>query len=243
MGKVPKIYIGTSGWSYEHWREVFYPPELKSEELLSFYSKHFKTVEINSSFYHLPKETTFENWRNKVPKDFLFSVKVWRRISHLKKLKNVKDDFIIFYKRCLILENKLGPLLFQFPPNFKADKERLNNFCSDLRKIIGKKQKASFELRNETWFNPEIYEILKKYNFNLCFADTPNYPYQEEITSDYIYLRLHGRKILYASKYTTRELKEFAKKIKKWNKETYVYFDNDAYGYAIENAMELKKLL
>lgn len=238
-----KIYIGTSGWSYYHWREVFYPEDLKSEEMLAFYSKYFETVEINSSFYHLPKEKTFENWFKKVPKDFLFSLKVWRRITHLKKLNNIREDMQTFWSRCLALKNKLGHLLFQFPSSFKKNNQKLEKFLRDLRKIIGEEQRASFEFRNKTWFSSDIYKILKKYNFALCFADSPCYPYEEVITADYIYIRLHGHEVLYASKYTKEQLKKYAKKIKKWNRETYIYFDNDAYGYAVENAKEMKSFV
>ena len=253
--KEKRIFIGTSGWNYWHWKNVFYPENLKSEELLPYYAKYFSTVEINSSFYHLPREKTFLNWQEKVPKNFLFSVKVWRRITHLKKLKDIKDDLKTFWQRALALGEKLGPLLFQFPPSFKADKitiKRLEelgkfirrNFWSNSDRI--KKEPIAFEFRHQSWFSEKIYKILKKYNFSLCWADTPYYPYQEVITADYVYLRLHGHEKLYASKYTEKQLKDYAKKIKelvKNKKIVYCYFDNDAYGYAIENALELKEIL
>ena len=252
MGK-DKIYIGTSGWNYWHWREVFYPESLKPKELLSFYAKHFSTVEINSSFYHLPRETTFDHWYDKVPKDFLFSVKVWRRITHLKKLNQIEDDLKTFWQRCFVLKEKLGPLLFQFPPSFKANEitiKRLEKLSKFIRENLWSNsfqlatENCAFEFRHQSWFNESIYKILKKYNFALCWADTPCYPYQEKLTTDYVYIRLHGHEKLYASKYTKKQLQDYAKKIKKLNKERktiYCYFDNDAYGYAIENALELKK--
>ena len=261
-----KIYIGTSGWNYWHWRKIFYPENLKSQEFLSYYAKYFSTVEINSSFYHLPKEKTFLNWQKKVPKNFLFSVKVWRRITHLKKLKDIEEDLKTFWQRSLALKEKLGPLLFQFPPNFKANKitikrlEKLAKFICEnspsLRASLAKggwsnlckfaKGPCAFEFRHQSWFSKKIYKILKKYNFALCWADTPCYPYEEEVTANYIYIRFHGHQQLYASKYTKKQLENYAKKIKKFFKEgktIYCYFDNDAYGYAIENALELKKLL
>ncbi|MFN3301485.1 MAG: DUF72 domain-containing protein [Patescibacteria group bacterium] len=240
-----KIYIGTSGWNYYHWKGIFYPENLKSDELLSYYAQNFSTVEINSSFYHLPREKTFKNWQEKVPKNFLFSVKVWRRITHLKKINKVEDDLKTFWQRCLALKEKLGPLLFQFPPSFKANIEKFEKFCKFFRKLVGE-EKATFEFRNQSWFSLKIYKILKKYNLALCWADTPCYPYQEIVTADYLYLRLHGHEKLYASKYTKKQLQEYALKIKKFlkkGKEAYVYFDNDAYGYAVENAKELKKIL
>ncbi|MCX7779126.1 MAG: DUF72 domain-containing protein [Patescibacteria group bacterium] len=246
MKKNNKILIGTSGWNYFHWRRIFYPVNLNSQELLSYYAQHLSTVEINSSFYHLPQEKTFLHWREKVPKNFLFSVKVWRRITHLKKLNQTEDDLKTFWQRSLVLKEKLGPLLFQFPPSFKLNQIRFKKFCQFLRKLVGKNQKASFEFRNESWFSSEVYKILRKYNFALCWADAPCYPYKEVVTADYLYLRLHGHEQLYASKYTKRQLEAYAKKIKEFFKKgkmIYVYFDNDAYGYAIENALELKKLL
>jgi len=247
-----KIFIGTSGWNYWHWKGIFYPESLKSEELLLFYAQHFSTVEINSSFYHLPREKTFLNWQEKVPNNFLFSVKVWRRITHLKKLKDIEKDLKTFWQRALALKEKLGPLLFQFPPSFKANKitikrlEKLGKFIrGDL--CLNSYQFFAFEFRHESWFKDEIYKILKKYNFALCWADTPSYPYQEVITANYLYLRLHGHEKLYASKYTQKQLRDYSKKIEKFLKNkgkcVYVYFDNDAYGYAIENALELKKML
>lgn len=241
-----KIFIGTSGWNYYHWKGVFYPQDLKSSELLSYYTKYFSTVEINSSFYHLPRETTFLNWQEKVPQNFLFSIKVWRRITHLKKLNQIEEDLKTFWQRCLVLKEKLGPLLFQFPPSFKNNKKRLEKFCKNFRKLVGEDQPAGFEFRHQSWFDKSIYKILKNYNLALCWADTPCYPYQEVVTADYLYLRLHGHQQLYASKYTKKQLEDYAKKINKFLKtgeSVYVYFDNDAYGYAVENALELKNLL
>ena len=246
-----RALIGTSGWDYYHWRGIFYPEDLGSKDLFSYYSRYFSTVEINSSFYHLPRETTFINWYTKAPKDFLFSVKVWRRITHLKKLKAVEDDLKTFYQRSKALKDKLGPLLFQFPPSFNANEatiKRLEKISKFIREnsCFDSRQSVAFEFRHQSWFSEKIYKILKKYNFALCWADTPYYPYQEVVTADYVYFRLHGHEKLYASKYTDKQLKDCADKIKKLikNKKTvYCYFDNDACGYAIENALTLKKLL
>jgi uncharacterized protein YecE (DUF72 family) len=249
---IEKIYIGTSGWQYYHWRSIFYPENLPSKDWLTYYSQNFKTVEINSSFYHLPRKKTFENWASKVPENFLFAVKVWRRITHLKKLKNVKEDFKNFFERSESLKEKFGPLLFQFPPSFKATEnnvKKLKDFLKFIRenKSLNLKDKhLAFEFRHQSWFNKKIYQLLKSYNTALCWADTPYYPYEEVVTADYVYIRLHGHTKLYASKYSKEELKNYAKKIKKLIKEgktVYVYFDNDAFGYAIQNALELNSLI
>jgi len=242
-----KIYIGTSGWTYYHWYGVFYPKELKSKDFLDFYVKFFNTVEINSSFYHLPRIKTFENWYKKTPPNFIFAVKVWRRITHIKSLKNSKSDFKLFFKRAESLKEKFGPLLFQFPPKFKATREnvkRLNNFLKFLSENT--KKHCSLEFRHPSWFDEKIYNLLKKYNIALCWADTPRYPYVEKITADYLYLRLHGHEILYGSKYTQEQIQTYARKIKKLPKKikaVYVYFDNDSCGYAVENAQELIKAI
>lgn len=253
--KQSKIYVGTSGWQYHHWRGIFYPEDLPTKDWLIYYSQKFQTVEINSSFYHLPREITFKNWAAKVPINFLFAVKVWRRITHLKKLKNIEEDLKIFFERASALKEKFGPLLFQFPSNFKATEENikklktLGQFIREhswLHSCKFAKGHCAFEFRHPSWFNKKVYQILKKYNLALCWADTPCYPYEEEITADYIYIRLHGHTDLYVSKYTKKQLKDYAQKIKKMiqqSRTVYVYFDNDAYGYAIENAQELRNLI
>lgn len=261
-----KIYIGTSGWAYEHWRDIFYPKNVSSSRYLDFYTKKFKTVEINSSFYHLPKESTFQKWYQETPKHFLFSVKASRFITHIKRLKDCQKSLEVFLKRAFLLREKLGPILFQMPPGFKAEAEGLKKFLNyfskykstgQRKKFMTTPQKArsvtqseinnlllriTFEFRHKNCFKKEIYDILRKHNIALCFADTPNYPYAEEETADFIYLRLHGHIQLYASCYSKVELKKWAEKIKKWRakgKDIYCYFDNDAQGFAVKNALEL----
>lgn len=233
-----KIFIGTSGWSYGHWEGIFYPEDLKQNEKLVYYAQYFDTVEINSSFYHLHRPATYANWYKKTPKDFLFAVKGSRFISHVKKMNQPQEPLKNFFDSIKPLKEKQGPILWQFPPNFKLNLERLKNFI----KFLNKKYKYTFEFRHESWFCQEVYNLFKKHNISLCLASTPSYPYEEVITANFVYCRLHGSKSLYASKYTPSELKEWAKKIKKWKKTCYIYFDNDAQGYAVENALELKKL-
>lgn len=237
-----KTYIGTSGWVYRHWYEVFYPDDIKSTELLKFYAKHFKTVELNASFYHLPKPSVFAGWYKKTPKDFLFAVKVSRYITHIKKLRDIKEPWQRFINSAKELKEKLGPILFQLPPFLKANSKVLEKAL----KVLPKKYKYAFEFQHETWFDKEIYDILKKYNIALCMADSPNFPLKKEITADFTYLRFHGSQSLYGSKYTDKELKTWAKEIKVWLSkgiDVYAYFNNDAEGYAIEDAKSLIELL
>lgn len=239
-----QFFIGTSGWSYGHWRGNFYPHDLPSNQFFNFYSKKFNTVEINSSFYHLPRESTFEKWYNQSPKNFLFAVKGSKFISHQKRLIDCQEPWELFYSRAKVLGKKLVPILFQFPPSFKANLERLENFL----KILPGKEQFAFEFRHQSWFTSSTYQILEKYNMALVMADTPCYPYEEEITANFTYLRLHGHERLYASNYSDDFLKQLAKKIKHWSKEyklrqVYVYFDNDFGGNACKNALSLRRFL
>jgi len=237
------IYIGTSGWSYGDWADgVFYPTDISNKEWLKYYSSQFNTVEINASFYHQMSAKTYAKWHQTVPKDFVFSVKISRFLTHIKKLNEPKEPWQRFIDNAKLLKEKLGPILVQLPPNFRANNEKLESFL----KIAPSKYKFAFEFRNESWFNDGIYQILKRYNAALVFADFKNMPVVEEITADFIYIRMHGPDGLYSSKYSTKQLQGLAYKIKKWEsnvKQIYVYFNNDAEGYAVENAMELKQLI
>lgn len=259
-----KVFIGTSGWSYDHWQGIFYPVNLPKSRWLEYYTEYFETVEINSTFYHLPREKTVKNWLERTPEKFIFAVKAGRFITHLKQLKDPAESLERFWQIVEWFGEKLGPILFQFPPKFEKDKERFHNFLSALaaakEKPVGFKKfstrrvrelAAVMEFRHPSWFCDEVYEILRKFNVALCFSDTPRYPYCEEVTADFVYLRLHGHERLYASRYTKEQLDEYVTKIKNWMKEVsppkgrvkdiYCYFDNDAEGYAVQNAIELRK--
>jgi uncharacterized protein YecE (DUF72 family) len=246
-----KIFIGTSGWAYDHWVNVFYPEDLKQKNWLDFYKKHFDTVELNTSFYYLPKPETFSGWRKQVPKDFIFSVKASRFITHVKKLRNCQEPWQKFISAAKNLKENLGPILFQLPTFLKANLKVLEDFLKilSIRQAQGRPRKKylyAFEPRHESWFCNDIYKILKKFNVALCIADSPSWPEVEVITSNFVYLRFHGGKILYGSEYSLKELKAWSKKIKKWQKkklDVFVYFNNDAYGFAVKNAKQLEKLV
>lgn len=239
-----KFLIGTSGWSYSHWKGNFYPQNLNSAKFLDYYQTQFNTVEINSSFYHLPKQITFQNWYQKTAKNFIFSIKASKFITHTKRLKNCREPLNLFLERTKILKEKLGPILFQLPPMFKMNSQRLKEFLI----MLSKTHQYAFEFRHPSWFSPEIYELLKKHNTALTIADTPHYPCVEKITADFCYLRFHGHQAIYASNYSNQELKIWQEKIKKWLKkfnlkQVYTYFDNDAHGFAPFNAHTLEKFL
>lgn len=242
------IYIGTSGWVYSHWEGIFYPKELSSKDKLKYFSKHFKTAEVNYSFYHLPRPSTYQNWYSQTPKDFLFAIKASRFITHIKRLKGVREAWKTFLKNALELKEKLGPILFQFPPSFKAtDKniKRLENFLKLSKTRLPDKLCLAFEFRHKSWCDEKIYNLLKKHNAAWVIADSPNYPKAEALTANFVYVRMHGSRALFSSKYTKQELRSLALKIKKWQKkrEVFVYFNNDAYGFALDNAKTLIKEL
>jgi len=242
-----KIYIGTSGWTYSHWKGIFYPQKLFLKEKLQYYSRFFNTTEVNYSFYHLPSRKCCEDWYKETPDNFLFSLKASRFITHIKRLKGVHSAWKMFLNNALRLKEKLGPILFQFSSRFKADKEnvrRLEKFLFFIRKN-NKKIKIAFEFRSDTWFNKKIYMIFKKYKAGWVIADSAVYPKSEETTADFVYFRMHGPKSLFSSKYSLRELQVLAEKIKRYQKgkDVFVYFNNDACGYAVENAKTLKNLV
>ncbi|KPJ64980.1 hypothetical protein AMJ44_11595 [candidate division WOR-1 bacterium DG_54_3] len=238
-----KVYIGTSGWMYDHWGEgVFYPGDLPKSKWLDYYQKYFDTVEINNTFYHLPKEQTFKNWHKAASKKFIYAVKANRFITHIKKLNKAKDSVKLFMGRTKLLKENLGPILYQLPPRWKANPERLRDFT----KHLSKKYVNVFEFRDTSWFNEEIYSILKKNKLNFCIYSMPGIDCPSVVTGLVVYIRMHGGSILYGSNYADSELKDLVKQIKGFLKKklsVYVYFNNDAYGYAVRNALRLKELL
>ena len=242
------VFIGTSGWNYSHWgKGVFYPTGLKQKEWLCYYSQRFTTVEINSTFYRLPKETVFERWANTVPTHFNFVIKVSRYITHIKKLNQPEQALTKFLENVSLLKKKLALLLFQLPPFLKAHQPHLTHlldFLKDQEIIPG--VRSCFEFRNSSWLEEETFHLLTRHNAALCFADWPELNVTEPVTADFIYLRRHGPTSLYSSGYSSREIKKDAGKIKKWaeeGKDIYVYFNNDAEGWAIKNALSLLRVV
>ncbi len=235
------IRIGTSGWSYNHWKGVFYPESLSKNKWLEFYSKYLDTVEINSTFYRKFKETTYKNWFKRTPENFIFSLKIPKLITHNKRLKETENEIEEFITITKSLKNKLRIYLIQLPPSFKFDYTTLKDF---FQLINNYDYKFTIEVRNKTFNNEMFFQLLNDFNIALCISDTANrYPLFMEITANFVYIRLHGSKKLYASKYSKEELEFWAKKILEWGKDTFIYFDNDFEGHAPQNALELKKIL
>ena len=233
--------IGTSGWHYDHWRERFYPADLPKPQWLEFYARHFPTLEINSSFYHLPTENAFARWRDASPADFVFAVKVSRFITHIKKLTDCEEALRTFISRAQVLGEKLGPLLYQLPPGLGRDAERLKAFIG----LIPAGLRLVFEFRNDSWFDPEIYRILRDRNIALCIYDRGSQPSPCEITADFSYIRFHGSAARRGC-YSDAELGSWAERIARLGTQTqtvYIYFNNDAQGFALRNARRLADLL
>jgi len=240
---VKKIFIGTSGYSYAHWIDKFYPKNIPQKRWLEFYAQHFNSVELNVTFYRLPKEAVFEGWYRRTPGKFRFVIKGSRFITHIKRLKDAGEPLKLFMNRASHLKNKLVCVLWQMPPNLSYNVKRIRDFISLLKKWP--QYLYSFEFRNESWFNEELYGMLKENNINLCIADSPSYPYREVFTSTFLYLRFHGGKSLYGSKYSPLELREWKNKSAAWMKSKnilFAFFNNDAYGFAVENALYFQKL-
>ena len=239
-----KVHIGTSGWHYKHWLGgVFYPEGMRASEMFDFYARHFDTVEINNSFYRLPAATTFDNWRDASPPNFCFAVKGSRFITHMKKLKDPKISSEKFFHVADRLGRKLGPILFQLPPRWKVNVERFDEF---LRALPGE-HRYVFEFRDETWFVPEIYQLLRKYKAAFCIHDFADMRVPQEITAKFTYVRFHGpTSVKYFGSYSDRALRTWADRIDQWRRDLssiYVYFNNDPEGAAVRNALTLKRLL
>jgi uncharacterized protein YecE (DUF72 family) len=236
------LYIGTSGWSYEHWKGPFYPEDLASQDMLGHYAQRLRSVEINASFYRLPERATFEHWRDAVPDGFRFSVKASRYITHMKKLKDPKASVRRFFTRAGALGRALGPILFQLPPRWSLDERRLADFLDQLPV----QYRYSFEFRDSTWLNDRSFALLRQHNAALCIYDLAGFLSPLEITADFVDVRLHGPKTAYGGSYETRALARWAKRISTWSRTghtVYCYFDNDERGYAADNALRLQAML
>jgi len=237
-----EIRIGTSGWNYRHWRGVFYPEKLPTRKWLSYYSQYFDTVEVNATFYGTLKKETLARWLEETPEDFLFAVKASRFITHVKRLKAVEEAFERFLDSLSPLYPRLGVVLFQLPPSLTYEPQAMEDFLA----LLPQDFRFTIEIRNASFHHQRFLKQLERYGIALCLSDTAGrYPsLWEAITADFTYIRLHGSRKLYRSCYTEEELSAWAEKIRGFPvQKVYVYFDNDALGWAPENALRLKSLL
>lgn len=214
-----KAYTGTSGYSYKEWKGNFYPAKISADKMLSYYSGRLTAVEINSTFYRMPTADTVGPWKEKVPKGFLLAVKAPQIITHIKRLRNVKQETKFLFQVLSILEKQLGCVLFQFPAGFKENNALLKDFLA----LIPAKMPCAFDFRNKTWFNPETYALLSRRNFSMCLEDTDEAPVKEIIsTADWGYFRMRRQE------YNNRAISEWSKKIasQKWKK-VFVFFKHE----------------
>lgn len=237
------IHIGTSGWHYKHWSGTYYPANLAAGDYLDYYCKRFQTVEINNSFYQLPEAETLESWRETVSGDFTFAVKANRYITHMKNLKDAQEAVENFLERVVILGDRLGPILFQLPPKWDLNLERLRTFLQGLPQDF----RYTFEFRDPRWFDDDVLALLREHQAAFCIYHLKGHLSPREVTADFVYIRLHGPlEEAYQGKYGKNQLAGWAGAISTWarqGKDVYCYFDNDMEGFAPENAAELKEML
>lgn len=237
----PELRIGTSGWHYDHWRGIFYPAELRPAQRLAFYARHFDSVEINNTFYRLPAEKTVQTWFDTTPEHFCFAVKAGRFITHMKKLQQPEAGLARMAPALKALGTKCGPVLFQLPPRWKKNTQRLAQFLASLPEALP----CAFEFRDTSWHHPDIYALLRQHNAAFCIYDLAGFCAPLELTANFAYMRLHGPDRAYAGSYSSKALRQWAAHIRRWQdlKQVYVYFDNDEAAYAVRNALSLKELL
>ena len=239
-----KIWVGTSGFNYKHWKNIFYPEGLPQTKWLAFYAEHFKTLEINATFYGSFKESTYKKWADTVPNDFCFAIKGPRFITHIKRVEGVEDSIEKFFDSANGLDKKLAVVLWQFPPSFKNSEEnkiRLEKFLD----LLPKNNSHVFELRHKTWFSKETFNLLDSKKSGIVISESDRFPSEDKVTGGICYIRFHGPTSLYSSPYSNEQLEEWAGKIKNWakNADVYCYFNNDSGGHAFRNAAEFRKLL
>jgi len=239
---VARALVGTSGWSYEHWRGVLYPEGLPSKGWLERYAEEFGTVELNATFYRLPAEKTFEGWARRAPAGFIFAVKGSRFITHLRKLGDVEEPLQTFLRRCRLLREHLGPVLFQLPPSLHRDDDRLERFLALLPDDLS----FAVEFRHPSWYADAVLERLAARGVALCCHDMSGSVSPRVVTAPLAYLRFHGSGTRYGGDYGEAELGEassFCKRCLAQGREVFAYFNNDAEGYAVVDARLFRRLV
>jgi uncharacterized protein YecE (DUF72 family) len=290
MSRTGTVRIGISGWTYAPWRGNFYPPGLLHSDELSYASRQVVTIEINGTFYGLQRPDAFARWYDETPEEFVFAVKGPRFITHIRRLRDIETPLANFFASGVLrLEEKLGPVLWQFPPSFRFSAERLDHFFSLLPRdseaaaalAEGRSEwladrswaktaqcrelRHAIEIRHQSFLDPAFVTLLRRHRVALVFADSVAWPYAEDVTADFVYLRLHGSEELYASGYSDEALDHWAARIKLWTagcepndarliaadaerasqvpRDVYAYFDNDAKVRAPVDARSLKARL
>ena len=238
------IRIGCSGWNYAHWRNgVFYPPRLPAARWLEHYAQFFDTVEVNATFYRLPKRSSVARWVEQTPPGFVFAVKASRYLTHIKRLSDLGPGLERFYAciEPLLDSPKLGPILWQLPPNFKRDDERL---AAALERLPTG-QRHAFEFRDASWFDDDVYALLREQRVALVIGDRPEvHAFQShELTTDFTFVRFHSGTRGRRGNYSDAELEEWARRFETWPVDVFAFFNNDWEGFAPRNALSLRQRL
>lgn len=237
-----RVLVGTSGWSYQHWQGIFYPPELEREEWLAFYARAFPTVEVNSTFYRLPFENMVLSWRHRTPEGFLFAAKFSRQATHVHRLRDCQSIVQRWLERMRLLEEKLGVVLVQLPPGLHKDLPLLEAFL----RLFPEDTRVAVEFRHPSWECEEVYDLLRTLGVAHCTISYPRYPTNWTVTASFAYVRLHGVTRAYDYCYSGEELRELAThlhQLLQQVQQVFVYFNNDTSGYAPDNARQLQTLL
>jgi uncharacterized protein YecE (DUF72 family) len=237
------VRIGCSGWNYKDWRDAFYPESLPQSRWLEHYATEFETVEVNATFYRLPTRETVANWVEGTPDGFRFAIKASRYLTHVKRLRELPRYFGNFAERLepLLDTPKMGPVLWQLPPGFKRDDERLAEALEALPP-----GRHAFEFREPSWFAPDVYAALREHDAALVIGDHPKWPFQaRELTTDWTFVRLHYGKRGRRGNYSQAELETWKRRIAAWRRraEVLVYFNNDWEAFAVRNARWLRDRL
>jgi uncharacterized protein YecE (DUF72 family) len=238
--KRQRVFIGTSGWTYDDWYGSFYPEDIKASERLSFYAKQFDTVEINATFYRLPTEPMIKAWNTRLGEDFHLVVKGSRIITHLKKIKDCEEPLERFFERAFEL-TRLKVILWQLPPSLHKDVDRLENFLC----LLPKKVRHAVEFRHESWWDDEVVKTLAKHDSAFVAVSHPSLPEKILPTTDFLYLRFHGQdRETYRYDYTDKELSHWVSAVKPHlrGRTLYAFFNNDYNANAPRNALTLKEL-
>jgi uncharacterized protein YecE (DUF72 family) len=237
------VLVGTSGWLYGHWHGRFFPRELPKKQHLGFYARHFTTVELNGVFYRMPTLEAVKGWAEQTPDRFVFAWKASRFLTHIKRLKDVDDYSLdLMESRLQALGDKCGPVLFQLPPQMKADRERLAAFVARL----DKRRRYAFEFRDPGWYEDPIFDVLRDNDISLCLSDHIRAPAPWVATASHVYVRGHGSSGRYRGHYDEATLGAWARRIREWRGEgraVHAYFDNDEEGAAPIDADKLIALL
>lgn len=239
---VEHIHIGTSGWSYKHWRNNFYPGPVKQKEWLSYYAQKFDITEINGSFYRLPSSETVIGWIKTVPGNFLFCPKMSRFLTHMKKLRDPEEPLERFFGIFEPMQKQMGPVLIQLPSMLHFHYDIADHFFKLLQRTY-RNYEFVIEVRHQSWLQEEALTLMARYEIGIVISQSGNhFPYTEMVTAKNIYVRFHGPAELYASAYSNDDLQYFADRFKSWVKEgheIWAFFNNDIHGYAPTDALRL----